>query len=69
MDPPTRPRNPQQEITPEEWSRHSDTIKTLFLTDGKSLSAVKSIMETDHDFRATYVGHFSSSFPFYTNEH
>ncbi|KAF8242235.1 hypothetical protein K440DRAFT_133701 [Wilcoxina mikolae CBS 423.85] len=53
MDPPQRPRNAQQKISSAEWDSHFQTIRKLFLTDGYTLSDVRSIMERDYKFHAT----------------
>ncbi|KAF8545125.1 hypothetical protein BDD12DRAFT_266967 [Trichophaea hybrida] len=53
MDTPQHPRNAQQKISSAEWDSHFQTIRKLFLTDGYTLSDVRSIMERDYKFHAT----------------
>jgi hypothetical protein len=47
--------NSDNVITVEEWDRHKDTIKNLFVSQRHTLPELKRIMERDYGFRATYV--------------
>lgn len=37
----------------EEWDRHKDTIRTLYLEENKTLGDLMAVMLRDHSFRAT----------------
>ncbi|KAF8533447.1 hypothetical protein BDD12DRAFT_898983 [Trichophaea hybrida] len=53
MYPPPRGSNSQQDISLEQWERHHEAIKKLYLTDGHKLPELRKIMEREYDFRAT----------------
>jgi len=52
----SRNRQPRQHRhTDEEWEKHEQKIKRLYLDEGKSLKEVKKIMSREHDFNPSYV--------------
>lgn len=53
MDPPARPLILQNGISPEVWNRYKETIRRLYMTEGRKLADVSRIMEREHGFRAT----------------
>lgn len=43
-------------IPADQWTKHQDTIKSLYIDREKTLGEVVEIMKREHNFYATYVG-------------
>ena len=40
---------------PKDWEEHKAQFEQLYVSEGKTLDEVKSILESQHGFQASYV--------------
>ena len=43
----------QYQTSEEEWDRHKDIIRNLYVEENKTLEELMALMLRDHSFRAT----------------
>jgi hypothetical protein len=57
QSPPLQPNPPstQKEHSTQEWNRHRQTIYRLYVTEDRTLSEVRRVMQQVYNFVATYV--------------
>ena len=48
-----KPRNTRRRISEEEWNKRKAVIERLYIQEGKLLSEVMEIMESEYNFKAS----------------